>query len=277
MATTTRKPLDWFKVKSNVRKRFGDEEELRRLGKSLRTRQLQALVCLPDGTIVCGERRYRGALLEGLDFLEVKIIDDPVSEAEYDRSQLVENLSRLDLTNAEKCAGCCQYAARNPDKSNKEIAGELHVDPSLVTRWRAWEKAIAAVRQALADERIGLNDMYGISQLPEEEQRHALELTLAGTEAGQARRQVRQAANGAKPGVRVNRIKVPVPGMNVTVAITGDALSLDDGVAAVTELLRQMKKGAAQGWDGKTFEKVCKDEWKRQAKACGTPADGIPA
>jgi ParB/RepB/Spo0J family partition protein len=274
--THTRKPLSWFKVKSNARKRF-DEDELRRLGKSLRVRQLQALVCLPDGTIVCGERRFRAAQLEGLDSLEVTIIDDPISEAEYDRLQLVENVSRLDLTNAEKAAGCCQFAARNPGMSNKEIAEALHVDPGLVTRWRSWEKVIAAVRQALTDERIVLNDMYRISQLPEADQQRALDLVLAGASPEQVRRQARQAGNGDKPGVRVNRIKVPVPGTNVTVAITGEGLSLDDGVAALSSLIRDMKKGAAQGWDGKTFEKVCKDEWKRQAKACGTPADGIPA
>jgi hypothetical protein len=76
--------------------------------------------------------------------------------------------------------------------------------------------------------------------------------------------------NGSN-GVKVNCMKLPVPGTKVMVTIAGEGLSLSDGIEAVSELLKHMKKGAAQGWDGKTLEKVCKDEWKRQGRSCGNP------
>ena len=124
----TSKPLAWFKVKSNSRKTF-DEVALRLLGQQLRIRQLQPLVCLPDGTIVCGERRYRAAVLEGLAELNVTIITDPITEAEFDRLQLVENLQRQDLSNSEKCAGCVKFVRNNPGMTFKEVAQALGVDP----------------------------------------------------------------------------------------------------------------------------------------------------
>ena len=81
MLQVVKKSLSWFKARPQARKRF-DEKELRQLGESLKLRQLQPLVCLPDGTIIAGERRIAPRLLVGMTELEVKIIDDPVTEAE---------------------------------------------------------------------------------------------------------------------------------------------------------------------------------------------------
>ena len=65
MPVTCKKPVSWFKRKPQIRKRFNEAED-RRLGESLKDRQLEPLVCLPDGTIICGERRLRGAELVGM-------------------------------------------------------------------------------------------------------------------------------------------------------------------------------------------------------------------
>jgi hypothetical protein len=62
--TVTRKPLTWFKVNSQVRKVFS-EQEFRQLGESLKARQLQPVLALQDGTLIAGERRYRAAQLVG--------------------------------------------------------------------------------------------------------------------------------------------------------------------------------------------------------------------
>ena len=113
MVQVVKKSLGWFKAKPQARKRF-DETELRQLGDSLKARQLQPLVCLPDGTIIAGERRYRAALLAGMTELEVKIIDDPVTEAECKRLQFTENVQRQDLTGYEQWQGCAELLRLNP-------------------------------------------------------------------------------------------------------------------------------------------------------------------
>src|SRR5439155_551380 len=83
-------------------------------GESLKVRQLEPVVCLPDGTIICGERRLHGAELAGMSDLEVKIIDDPLTEAEFRRLQFTENVLREDLTGHEKWQGCVELLRLNP-------------------------------------------------------------------------------------------------------------------------------------------------------------------
>ena len=70
------KPLSWFKINPQVRK-FFDEADLRRLGESLKVRQLKPGLNQPAGTLIAGERRYRAASLVGLATLAVKIADEP--------------------------------------------------------------------------------------------------------------------------------------------------------------------------------------------------------
>src|SRR5437764_1416668 len=52
------------------------------LGESLKVKQLQSILCQPDGTIIAGERRFRAAKLVGLATLEIKIADEPLSDSE---------------------------------------------------------------------------------------------------------------------------------------------------------------------------------------------------
>ena len=252
MTPAYKKPLVWFQVRSNSRKRF-DEASLRELGKSLRVRQLQALVCLPDGIIICGERRFRAAQMEGLDDLEVKIITDPISEAEFDRLQLVENLQREELTNAEKCEGCVKFAKLNPTTAHKQIAEQLHVSPSLITIWMSWAKAIEPVRQALAADGITLNEMYGITQKPD--QAAALAEKLADRAV---RRQRKSPAENDGSVARVKQLKVPLAS-GAVVQISGASVTLGDCIEAAQDALKAMKKAQADGLDSRTAQAVFRD------------------
>src|ERR1039457_463375 len=101
------KPLSWFKINPQVRK-FFDEADLRRLGESLKVRQLQAVLTQPDGTLIAGERRYRAALLVGLATLEVKIADETLDASQVKLWQITENIQRADLSGYEKWQGCAE-------------------------------------------------------------------------------------------------------------------------------------------------------------------------
>lgn len=70
----TLKPVGWFKLKPQVRKQF-DEATLRRLGESLRGKQLQPVRAQRDGTVICGERRVRAAKLVGVEALDVVVVN----------------------------------------------------------------------------------------------------------------------------------------------------------------------------------------------------------
>jgi ParB-like chromosome segregation protein Spo0J len=84
------KPLDWFQTNPQVRRAF-DEADLLRLGESLKVKQLQPVLCQPDGTLIAGERRLRAARLVGLARLEALIAEEMLSESEIRIWQLTEN------------------------------------------------------------------------------------------------------------------------------------------------------------------------------------------
>ena len=148
MPEITRKPLTWFRVNPQVWKTF-DEDGLRRLGESLKVRQLQPVLAQPDGTIIVGEGRWQGAGLVGMDELEVIIADRQLSEVEVKLCQLIENLQRKKLTGYEQWLGCADILALNTGWGGKELAEHLHLDPSTITRLLSPSKCVGTVQLAL--------------------------------------------------------------------------------------------------------------------------------
>ncbi|WP_230957984.1 ParB/RepB/Spo0J family partition protein [Burkholderia diffusa] len=99
--------LDDIEIVEQVREEFEDDENsLADLGRSLRKRQLQAIIVRPiEGgpkpyRLVAGERRVRGARLEGLTQLRGRVI--PMTDDEAEDAQLAENIHRKNLTQIEE-------------------------------------------------------------------------------------------------------------------------------------------------------------------------------
>jgi ParB/RepB/Spo0J family partition protein len=259
MPEITRKPLSWFRVNPQVRTTF-DEEGLRRLGESLKVRQIQAVLTQPDGTLITGERRFRAAQLVGLATLEVKIADEHLADPEVRRWQLVENMLRDDLKAIEQVDGLEELARLNPGMNNKDLAELLNIDPSMVTRLRSAARCIPAVREALAGGAIGISDAYALSKADEDEQTQLLALKLSGASRDQIEQQVRKKRNGT-PAVRVSRIKCPLAS-GAVIQVSGQDISLDDMIAALVELLKEAKRASEQGLDARTFQSVMRDKSK---------------
>jgi len=97
-----------IEIEVQIREEFEDDENgLAKLGRSLRKRQLQAIVVRPnrDGRekpylLVAGERRHRAALLEGLPQLRARVMEMDDEEAED--MQFAENIHRKNLTQIEE-------------------------------------------------------------------------------------------------------------------------------------------------------------------------------
>ena len=228
------KPLAFFKINPQVRKSF-DEADLRRLGESLKVKQLQPVLCQPDGTLIAGERRYRAAKLVGLATLEVKIADEQMTEPELRRWQLVENMLREDLKPIEQVDGLEELARLNPEMNNKDLAGLLNIDPSMVTRLRSVGKVIPAVRDALAAGTIGISDAYAISKLPEPQMAPMLAFKLGGASRDSIEQAGRKSRTGTAAAIRVSRIRCEVPGRRATVVVSGEAITLGDMIEAMTD------------------------------------------
>jgi ParB family chromosome partitioning protein len=258
MSQVTVKPLSWFKVNPQVRK-FFDEEGLRRLGESLKVKQLQSLLCLPDGTIIAGERRFRAAQAVGLEFLEVKIVEEKPSDSQIRVWQITENMQREDLTGFEKWTGCAELMCMNPTWQLKDLAGHLHLDPSMVTRLLAPSKCIAAVQEALASGKIGISDCYAISKLPEAEQEGLLALKLGGASRDAIEQAGRKNRKGVTKAVRLSRVKIAMP--EATLVITGKDLGMAQVLEVLSETLKEARKAAEQ-FDVKTWVSMMRDKAK---------------
>jgi ParB/RepB/Spo0J family partition protein len=253
------KPLSWFKTNPQVRKSF-DEADLRRLGESLKVRQLQPVLCQPDGTLIAGECRFRAAKLVGLATLEVKIADETLTEAEVRRWQLVENMQRSDLKAIEQVDGLEELARLNPGMGNKELSGLLNIDPSMVTRLRSVARCIPAVREALSAGTIGISDAYALSKCSTpEEQATLLSLKLSGASRDSIEQAGRKSRTGTVEAVRVQKVRCVLPN-GVNVVVSGEGVSLDESIEALGLAIKEMRRAKELGYTAKTFAAAMKDK-----------------
>ena len=115
------------------RKRF-DQAGLDELEASIRERGImQPLVVRPSGDgymITMGERRFRAALLAGLE--EVPVIVRDVSDEQAFLDALIENLQRANLTDEEEAEAYRELLARG--YGVREIAAKLGIAPSKISR-----------------------------------------------------------------------------------------------------------------------------------------------
>ena len=260
MPQLTQKPLCFLKPDPNQPRRIFDENELRRLGESLRIKQLQPILAQPDGTIIAGERRYRAALLVGLPMLEVKIADEPLSGSQIKVWQLTENIHRADLSGFEKWLACAELMTINPTWQMKELAENLHLDPSMVTRLLSPSKCIAPWQELLKQGKVGISDCYAASKLDEKDQAELLTLKLSGASRDTIEQVGRKSRNGtAAAGVRLSRVKIAIKG--ATVVISGNELGMTEVVELLSETLKEARKAAEQ-YDVKTFQSMMCDKAK---------------
>jgi ParB/RepB/Spo0J family partition protein len=261
---TTMKLAD-IKTEAQVRKTF-DEEELRRLGENIkRFCLLQPLLVRKDGVHLAGERRYRAMLLMGIREAQIIVTEKVLSDSEVRLIQLTENMHRADLSGHEKWQACAELMCMNPSWQMKDLAEHVHLEPSMVTRLLSPSRCTEAWQEALAMGQVGISDCYAASKLDPQEQAQLLALKLSGASRDAIEQAGRKRRNSTgTQAVKVSRIKCPVPGNGATVVVSGEAMSLEEMIEAITELLREARKANEKGLDARTFERVCRDLAKKQ-------------
>jgi ParB family chromosome partitioning protein len=257
------KPLSWFILAPQVRKHYGDEE-LQRLGESMKALgQLQPVGAKPDGTLLWGHRRLLAARRVGLSELQVIVTERPLSDSEIRLIQLTENMHRADLSGHEKWQACAELMSMNPRWQLKDLAEQLHLDPSMVTRLLSPSRCIRAVQEALAAGKIGISDCYAISKLPEKEQAGLLALKLAGASRDAVEQARRKSQNSGKETVRVQKVKCMLPS-GITVVVSGEGVSLEESIEALGEAIKEMKRARDLGYTARTFAAAMRDRSKRE-------------
>jgi ParB family transcriptional regulator, chromosome partitioning protein len=256
---TLRKPATWIKPEKQIRNDYGTEAEQRLFGESVKVCQLQALVCLSDGTLVCGFRRYHCGMLVGMTEFDVTILPDQLSSSQIKSYRLTENIQRKDLTAWEMWQSCAELMSMHATWQMRDLATHLHFDPSSITRYLSPSKCIEAAQNALREGRIGISDCYEFSQESPEVQTKLLHLKLTGASRSDIKA-ARKSQGGEADSIKMARVKIAMP-HGATVIINGTDLSMSGVVELLTETLKEARKAAEQ-YDVKTFQSMMKDKSK---------------
>lgn len=176
--------LDEIEIRAQVREEFEDEENsLADLGRSLRKHQIQSLLLSlnPPGSdkpylLVAGERRVRGARIEGLTALRARVKE--MTAEEIEDAQFAENIHRKNLSQIEEAKkiqrdldqlGSVEAVLAKHQKSNawlSKILALLHLpeqakrlvtenvsaDVEVINTVRTIEKTDKAAAKKLVDE-----------------------------------------------------------------------------------------------------------------------------
>ncbi len=252
--TIVKKPLGFFKLRDQIRRDFGDEEEENRLGLSLKEGQLNPVIAYADGVLICGERRFRAAQRVGLDGLYTRIIDRPLSETELMTLQLAENIHRLQLNPYELWQACVELKKFNPDWTYRDISERIKFERSSVVRFMSPSNTILEVQEALRDGKIGIGTCYSISKFPPEKQAAKLAEKLAGKSRDKMEADAKQekSRNGSTKKPAMGKVKIPLPdGGEITIA--APALTLEYLINLFTNLGKEIKKAQGEDLDARTW------------------------
>ena len=152
------------------RKTFSDES-LAELADSIRKRGLlsPARARWDPGVgkwvLINGERRWRAARLVGLEMMPVLCIDGALTPVEIRQEQLFDNLHREDLSDLEEAHAFKDYLDLM-GCTQKELAAELCLSPSKVSRSLALLSLPPVVREQIADGSISAKSAIEIAKLP---------------------------------------------------------------------------------------------------------------
>lgn len=155
------------------------EEALERLAQSIRDKgQLSPIrvrwnELLGKWIVIWGERRYRAIKRAGLPTIDCFFQEGEPTRSEVLEQQLIENLLREDLQPIEEAKAFSQLLDMN-GWSQTELADNLRIPPSKVTRALALLKLPEDMQEQVAVGEVSPRAAYQISRLKDERTRREL-------------------------------------------------------------------------------------------------------
>jgi ParB family chromosome partitioning protein len=241
-----------------------DAESLDRLAKSLISRgQLQPIRVRwsqDQGKylIVAGERRWRAAMLAGMESLHAVVVERELTAPELLQEQLVENCLREDLQPIEQA--CAFRALMDANGwSARRIADELHLANSTVIKALSLLELDPAVREQVNTGALAPAAAYEVSKLenPVEQREVAGRVVAEGLtrdetaevvreKSGRAAKERAEGGQGSSAGRgKAARVQFQVEGgTTVTVAGAAAAAGIHDVVLVLEVVLELARREA---------------------------------
>jgi ParB family chromosome partitioning protein len=247
-------------------------EELNRLAASIGIHGvLQPIGVMPGDTkpwkVVFGTGRTLASVIAGLKEIPAVVLDKKTLKSGAGVITLVENMVRTDLKPIQRVDGVEELAQLHTDWSNHEIATQIGLDASSVTRLRAVAHCPIA-RAALADGRLkGISDAYTVALAPQEQKEGLIHLKISGNlnrnEFEVAARKARKpTVSEGKKAVTATKVKCLLPS-GYTVTVSGGSLTLSEAAEALGEAIKEMKHSHSLGYTIKTFAAAMADKARK--------------
>jgi hypothetical protein len=250
----------------HVRIDLGDEEELRRLGRSFLARPINPIIVTQDLEICDGNRRYEGVMLENPDAeVPVCITDEAITSASLLEIQVESAAHTRGLSDGEYYIACTEWLSLNPSATAKDLAARIHRDESTLCKILSLSRGIQAVKDAAMAGLIGYAKWWPICKLPPEEQAAALAACLGGATRDELQRRGRKNGNGRAATVKASSIPV-ILGSGITVLFKAEGLTLAMALEAVADIKQELKQGIDFNHDARTFAVLMKKRARELAK-----------
>jgi ParB family chromosome partitioning protein len=242
-----------------------DAESIDRLAKSLLSRgQLQPIRVRWDQEqgkylILAGERRWRAAMLAGMESLQAVVVERDLSPSEILQEQLVENCLREDLQPIEQAQAFRELMGAN-GWSARKLADELNLANSTVVKALALLDLATGVQEKVEAGELAPAAAYEISKLdrPEDQLEVAGRIVAEKLTRDQAAAAVREKAGrprSARPAAspkgsdaRPVRAEYRLDdGTTVSVKGPAAARDLDAVIAALERALEMARQERGRG------------------------------
>lgn len=254
-----------------VRREF-DEAALLGLAASIKSVGIQQPIRVRadgEGTylITDGERRWRAAKLAGLTHVPILLDAGSLTPADITLRQLVANCQRADLTPLET-AHAIQRLMQESGWSAGEAAGKLGMAAGTVSRFLRLLDLPDAIQAQVQAGRIPASAAYELAQITDRAEQSRLAGDVAAgrlTRDGlTAMRKRASAASKPTDGLALSRVSAALGGGR-TVTVAGPALSMEEFIVWLEELLAKARKARPQGLELSTFIKMLRDQARGDA------------
>lgn len=233
-----------------------DDDEIRRLGDSLKKRQIHPIIVLDDGhgryLVIDGSKRVRAARNAGITELLAVVSKEKMTPDQVVELQLVSAFHRSDPSGYDQWQAVEAVKAAHPEMSQKQLADLLDIDAKMVKVLLSPGLVVEAARDAFRQGKIGISDCHTFSlhEGKPEEQLALLEKRLKGKSRDATARESRELrnGNGTVPSAEGGSKKTA----SIKIALPGDKSVLLKGATTLAEAIDLLKRATREVEDAKT-------------------------
>ncbi len=214
----------------------------------------------PDGLFMLadGERRWRGMQLVGISDASALVLPERPLVARLRILQMSLEAHKAAMTPLER-SNLLAAIRQETGWGIGELADNLQLSQSLATKLLAVQRLDKAIQNLVHSGALDLERAYICSQETDQARQVELAKESAGLSREQLRAKVKQKTSAAKPKAKRAVFVLPT-GMSFTVA--GSEASLEDVIEGLMAVVKELKRGLAQGLDVTTAQRVMADKAK---------------